>query len=187
MHELGHLIGLEHIDYAGIMWKSTIDNYSGAMRPCMDDAHGVRAAYPRNAAPSTDLGIYLFHLKDGKWNDPMHPDGIAVGGSLTVNGYTIENVGTVTVAAPKVEWYLCSERNFTARYHYLGTATYPQMVPHFYFFPDTVARSFVVPSMPTGNYYLGAYIRGDQSYTAGTFPFSNSMSFSRLSIAVTAP
>jgi hypothetical protein len=145
----------------------------------------VRSLFPQHVKQINDLGIYLFSHKEGKWSGVTMPTTVARGATLTVTDYMLENVGTTTVSAPAVEFFLCTQRNFNASYYYIGTATYPELKPFNFFFPDSVARSFTVPGgTPAGAYYLGAYIRTDQSYGLGVFPYSNSMAFSRKKITV---
>ena len=69
--------------------------------------------------------------------------------------------------------------------HFLGKSTYPALAPGHYFDPDTVLRKFAVPSsVPTGEYYLGAFIRDDFSPQLRGFPWNNNTAFSLKKVKV---
>jgi hypothetical protein len=186
-HELGHVWGLQHnFNFMSIM------NYPpGVYRdfsfPYMDDAQAIRALYASHKVETTDLGIYLYYSAGFQsWQDASFPSSVKIGSSFTVTNYHLENVGTKPVDAPAVEWYLTTARNFTATYYYLATTTYPKLDTYTYFTPSTVSRTLTVPSsVPAGTYYLGAFIRGDESAGQTVFPFDNSRCFSRLKITIT--
>src|SRR5262245_18871227 len=108
---MGHMLGLDHVQGHAIMYVSAIKHFDGIMRVAMDDAQGLRVYYPQQARQINDLGVYLFFNKDGKWSDLTIPSAVARGSTLTLTNYTLENVCTTAVSAPKVEFFLCTQRN----------------------------------------------------------------------------
>ena len=104
LHELGHMLGLDH-NFNGM---SVMNYFPSEFRffamPYMDDAAGIRALHPGNAVSRTDLGVYLYYVS-GYQNvtDATYPASVVAGGSLTVNNYTIENVGTTAFSTPTIE------------------------------------------------------------------------------------
>lgn len=196
IHELGHMHGLNH-NFGGVALMNYFEpgNYRYYAFPFMDDAAGIRGEYPANAVAQTDLAAYLFHENgicyDGTTfynciSEASYPASVLAGGSLTVNNYHVENVGTTVISTPTIEWYLTSARNFTSSYYYLGTSTYSSLPPFNYFTPSTVGRTLTVPAgVPPGSYYLAAFIRGDGGPGQGSFPFSNNKAFSLNQITVT--
>ncbi|HXI22606.1 MAG TPA: Calx-beta domain-containing protein [Pyrinomonadaceae bacterium] len=189
LHELGHMHGLNHqFNYLAVM------NYFPAFYrffglPYMDDAQGIRAEYPSNAVNRTDLGVYLYYETGFQSvSDATYPSSVVAGGSLTATNYHVENVGTNTISTPTIEWYLTAARNFNSSYYYLGQATYSSLAPFTSFTPSTVPVTFTVPStVPSGSYYLSAFIRNDSGASQSSFPFSNNYAFSRTRIQVSAP
>lgn len=185
-HELGHAWGLDHqFNFLSVM-NYPPNTYRPFPLPFMDDAEGIRQNYASRRVETTDLGIYLFYSAGTQsWRQATFPSSVVAGSALTVTDYHLENVGTRTVDAPAVEWYLTTARNFTAPYHYLGTTTYPKLDPFTYFDPPSAARTLSVPrSVPAGSYYLAAFIRGDESMATNGFQGNNSRSFSRTKINV---
>jgi len=188
-HELGHVHGLDHqFNFLSVM------NYSPAVyrayaTPFMDDAQGIRFEYPGNVVGLTDLAVYLFYSSGYQsWSDASIPATVVAGSTLTVTNYHIENVGTTTISTPTIEWYLTKARNYGSSYYALGQSTYSSLPPFTYFTPSSVARSFTVPtSVPSGDYYLAAYIRNDGGAGQSSFPFSNNYGFSRTKVHVNIP
>jgi hypothetical protein len=188
-HELGHMHGLNHqFNFLSVM-NYMPANFRFFGLPYMDDAAGIRSEYPGNAVSLTDLGIYLYYESGYQSvSDATMTRSVNAGGTLTVNNYHLENVGTTTVGTPTVEWYLTSGRNFSSTYYYLGSSTYSSLSPFNYFTPSTVQRSFTVPTtVAAGNYYLAALIRNDSGVGQSSFPFNNNMAFSRQQVSVSPP
>ena len=195
-HELGHMHGLDHnFTFLACMNYLEPGNYRAFSFPYADDAAGIRAEYPSNAVGVTDLAIYLYYESATCSNlnncvsEATYPGGVTAGGSLTVNNYHVENVGTSTIATPTIDWYLTTARNFGSAYYFLGETTYsPSLPSDSYYTPSTVARSFTVPSnVPAGSYYLAAYIPNDGGPGQSGFPFGNNNAFSLYTIAVSVP
>src|ERR1019366_8857855 len=98
--------------------------------PYADDTQGIRSEYPSNAVSQTDLAVYLYYPCGYQCvSDAQYPPLVTAGQDLAFGSYRVENVGTTTINAPTVEWYLTSLRNFVSSYYYLGTATYDQAIP----------------------------------------------------------
>ena len=114
------------------------------------------------------------------------PASARLGSTIRVNDYQIENAGTPRVAAPQIEWYLTTKRNFGASYYYLGTSTYSGGLDPFHFFtPSTVSVNLRIPTtVPPGSYYLAAFIRGDGSPSTAAFQRDNNRSFSHARITI---
>jgi FG-GAP-like repeat len=187
LHELGHMLGLDH-NFGGMSVMNYFpDQFRAFAMPYMDDAEGIRAVHSGNVVTHADLGIYLYYVS-GFQNvaDATFASSVNAGSSLTVNYYHLENVGTATINTPTVEWYLTTERNYNAAYYYLGTTTYPSLPRFNYFDPPSVSRTLTVPShVPPGNYYLNAFIPNDSATGQATFPFNNNYAFSRNQVQVT--
>ncbi len=185
-HELGHMHGLDHqFNYLSVMDYMPAPFRAFGM-PYMDDAQGIRVEYPGAAVSLADLGVFLYYAS-GYQNvsDSIYPSLVSAGGTLTVSYVHIENVGTTTISAPTIEWYLTAARNYGSAYYFLGSTTHASLAPFYYLTPSTVMRTLNVPStVPTGDYYLGAFVRENSgSYQAG-FPYSNDYAFSRNRIHV---
>jgi hypothetical protein len=197
LHELGHMMGLEHnFNELATMNYLSPGGYRAFGLPYSDDANGIRSMYPPRAIGRTDLAVYLYretrNCNDGSHlpciREATYPSNVVAGQNLTVADYFIENAGTTTIVVPTIEWYLSAGRNFTAPYHYLGTATYAPMNTFTHFDPTTVAKTFQVPAdVPSGSYYLAAYIRNDDGASQPAFPFSNNFAFSMNRIRVMHP
>jgi hypothetical protein len=185
-HELGHMHGLQHqFNYLSVM-NYMPEEFRFFGIPYADDAAGVRAEYPAAAVSLTDLGVYLYYDSGYQSvSDATYPVSVTAGAGLTVNNYQVENVGTNTISVPTIEWYLTAGRTFGSDYYYLGSSTYPSLAAFTSFTPSTVQRTFTVPvSVPSGDYYLSAFIRDDDGVSQSSFPFSNNTAFSRLTLHV---
>ena len=186
LHELGHMHGLNH----NFSFLSVMNYFPSVYRmfglPYMDDAEGIRAEYPGNAVSLTDLAVYLYYGSGYQSvSAATHPFSVTAGNSFVVDNYHVENVGTTTISTPTIEWYLSGARNFNSTYYYLGSTTYGSLPRFHYFDPSTVDRTLNVPgNVPSGSYYLGAFIRNDSGAGQGSFPFNNNMAFSRSTIFV---
>jgi hypothetical protein len=187
-HELGHVLGIEH----NFNDLAAMNNFTNQYRffgfPYMDDAEAIRAGYPANAQSREDLAVYLYRaIGSQDATEALFGGSVSSGGTITVSHYLVENAGTTTIATPTIEWYLTAQRNFGAAYYYLGTSTYPALAPFQYFFPDTVHRTFTVPTdVPAGQYYLAANIPSGDGPSHVVFPFGNNYAFTRTKLQVTA-
>ena len=154
IHELGHMLGLDH-NFNGMSLMNYMPSEFRAFGlPYMDDAAGIRALYPGNAVARTDLGVNLYYASGFQSiTDATHPLSVTAGGLLTVNNYTVENVGTTTINVPTVQWYLTSARNFNSAYYFLDETTFSPALPVFTrYTPGTLQRTFVVPSSVASGY-----------------------------------
>ena len=108
LHELGHMLGLDH-EFNGMAvmnyFPSVFRSFAHARTWTMPQA--IRALYPRNAVSRTDLGVDLYYASGSQSvTDATYPSSVVAGGTLTVNNFTIENVGTTLSPTPTIEWYL---------------------------------------------------------------------------------
>ena len=189
LHELGHMLGLDHSFNAMAVMNYMPSAFRSFALPYSDDAAGARAVHPGSAVSRTDLGVNLFYASGFQSiTDATYPTNVQAGGLLTVNNYTVENVGTTTIAAPTVEWYLTAARNFNSTFYFLDKASYgPALPPFTSYTPGTLQRTFRVPTtIAPGLYYLAAFVRNDDGAGQASFPFSNNFAFSRRQIAVSS-
>jgi hypothetical protein len=204
MHELGHMFGLDHEGRTlSLMNYPSPGNYDAFSFPFADDAAGIRAAYPNQAQRRTDLAVHLFwHAGGGlggedgdepvnqAWKDAS----VSVSGNrIRITNFTVENVGSTRIDRPTIEWYLTLSRSYDTRTaHYLGTTAFsPGLNAGGRYNPRTASVSFVVPAgVETGDYYVFAFVRNDESPSQGassigndnvpsgsSFPFSNNHSW----------
>ena len=187
-HELGHMHGLEH-NFSYLSLMNYLPSYFRAFGlPYADDAEGIRAEYPGSAATVSDLAIYFYYASGYQSADFSVSSSGVIGETISIGNFNVENVGTTTIAAPTVEWYLTTQRNFSGDYYYLGSTTYPSLPRFTYFDPTTMYEVFTVPQyIPPGAYYISAYIRGDGGPGQTTFPFSNNLAFTWQPIYLTCP
>lgn len=186
-HELGHAHGLGHENnYVSLMRANVPGVFAAFSAPFMDNTEAIRVSYPARAVNRTDLGIYLFNRNSsGNWVEATFPSSVVAGNTLTVNDYQLENAGTATVNTPTVEWYLNARRDYNGTYYGLGSTTYPALPRFNYFATNSVSRTLSVPlGTAAGDYYLSAFVRGDEGAGIGAFPFNNSYGWSRTKITV---
>jgi hypothetical protein len=192
-HEMGHMWGAEHnFDTLSLM-NYPPNPFRGFSLPFEDDAEAVRAAFPDRMQRHQDLGVYLFYREGGgaddqEWRDAFYRSVVKAGTSFYVTDYRVENVGTETINAPTIDWYLTKEHRFAPPYYYLGTEVYPSLERFESFTTDSVGFYLTVPAgVPPGDYYLAAYIRNDEGAAQESFAFSNNYAFGRHTTTVTAP
>ena len=185
-HELGHMHGNDH-DFTSL---SLMNYLPGRFRyfgiPYMDDAVGIRAGYPGRTVAVTDLGVNLYQAVGTKNASYLYFTPTVRPGereALFISNFRVENVGTTTINAPTVAWFLTSQRNFNWSYYYLGEITYPALAPgaaH-----SNISQSMTVPSnVPPGWYYIAAYIPNDGGAYQGSYPYSNNYAFSHFPVEV---
>lgn len=187
-HELGHVLGAEH-NFTALATMNYLPNgYSFFGLPYMDDVQAIRVGYPANVQSREDLAVYLYRaIGSANVSQALFETSVSSGGTITVSHYHVENAGTTTITTPTIEWYLTTQRHFSAAYYYLGTSTYPSLAPFQYFLPDTVHRTFTVPTnVPAGQYYLAAYIPNGGGPSQASFPFGNNNAFTRTKLQVSA-
>ena len=185
LHELGHVVGLDHsfsdlsiMNYAPMVYRAWSLVFA-------DDAGGIRALFPDRSQAHTDLAVYLFRTVGYQnWQDATYPSSVQAGTSFTVIHH-VENVGTTRIDVPTIEWYLSPSRNYGGSYYYLETATYSPGLDPFSASYSTTTSLTVPVNVPAGSYYLGAFIRDDEGAVKGGFPGSNNFAWSRTKIAVT--
>jgi hypothetical protein len=191
-HEFGHAWGALHYnnDLAHMGYPSTQAERAYTI-PYMDDAEGIRTLYSGTAR--TDLAVHMFRwtskFSSGGseyWSstDATFPASADTGSDFTVRDFTVANAGTTTISTPTIEWYLTQYRNFDGAYYYLGSTTHSSL-PRFTRFNSTISATVHVPaSMPSGYFYLAAFIRNDDGASLSVFPYSNNRAFSRAQMYV---
>jgi len=189
LHELGHMWGLDHqFEYLSIMNYEQM-HYRAYAIPFTDDAEAIRARYPDHAVGHTDLGVYLFYSSGHQsWSDATYPSAVFPGRRLTVSNFSMENVGTVTIDSPTVEWYLSETMDYGAgSYYFLGTTSYSALPPFTQFLPAAMVADLTVPEdVPIGTYYLGGFIRNDDG-SINSVPLDNNHAWSSNMISVVPP
>lgn len=192
IHETGHCFGREHQFTADPSAQyNSVMNYPpvGALLtefylPFVDDAGSIRAAYPSLSNTITDVGIHLFRTNgtgSSSGGVPVQwasqPSSAQKGSSISVSGYTIENLGTGT-ASVTVDWYLTPSRHSYTGAIYCNRSTYPDLATFSLY--NASATVNVPSSTPTGTYYLAAALASDGFN-------GNQSAWSNASISVTAP
>ena len=190
LHELGHMLGLDH-EFNGM----AIMNYFPSVfrffaMPYGDDAQALRVVHPSRAIARNDLGVALYYASGYQSaSDASYPGTATAGGNLTVNYYLLQNVRYHDRRSADSPVVSHDGAQLQRRESLLlaGTLTYPALAPFSRFTESTVARTFTIPTyLPGGSYYLAAFIPGDDGASQGSFPFSNNFAFSRLRILVNA-
>lgn len=188
LHELGHVFGLDH-QFA----RLSVMNYPPAAfravsLPYADDITGLRALYPGYAYARTDISVNMHYHGSGlgDFRDAVIPASVAAGQTLTVSYWEVQNLGTTTVA-PTVEWWLMSRQDPASSAIFLRQVTLgPALPPGYQYTPSSMLTSLAIPAtVPAGQYYLMAYVRGDGGPLAARFPWGNNYAFSRSPITVT--
>lgn len=176
VHELGHSLGLHH-NFGNVSTMNYYADYACQYITQMD------VLVMRNHAPSrvrnvSDLAAYPFTydpaLQTGA-NDGdnaltvanVSPASVAPGGTITINNWTLENLGTSSTPA-LILFYLSTDQNITNNDIYIGGLSYSTMASNQYGF-DTSGHQFTVPSgTPAGTYYVGAIAASGTSRSNAT-------------------
>ena len=169
LHELGHAWGLDHPWEFQDVWWDSVMNYSPKndrfARLHTDDTSAVRSMFAGPGIHDAGLSLYKTSLDptDGAQSadyTPTQPFELSMhhGDDLafSLGNFSIENLGTDDIVAPRVDFYLSQARlDFSAGTVYLGSASYATL-------PTANTNYLAPPSLPipawtpTGNYYLSA-------------------------------
>jgi hypothetical protein len=190
VHELGHMVGLDHDPN-----ELSVMNYSpSGLRaysfPYFSDAARMRQKYPAPSPSRTDLAVHFFNRGTqfgcfNAWAEATHSMSATPGQTFTFNGFTIANPGTAT-PEPYLEWYLTDQRHFDNLSFYLRLTDHPPVSPGTRSEPLTA--NLVLPEdAPGGEWFLAAFIRYDEGYFQGYFPWSNNFAWTRYRISLSTP
>ena len=202
LHELGHAAGLDHdFDTLSVMNYTDSKRHRAYAFPYMHDAEAVRNSASHAVVARKDLAVYPFRwtpqrreLLDGTirsiWSDLSFSITTLVAGmSLRVSGFHLENVGTVTVDNPALNWYLTQQRFYpNGQIPYLGRSVFPLSLPRFGDVPSSMTDVAlqVPPDVRAGSYYVSALIDlvGGVRPSQPTFPYAHNAFFTRQRIRV---
>jgi hypothetical protein len=148
------------------------------------DIYALRKKYPEAATPRKDMGICMFYVSEsGQWEDAeFSATEVRRGDTIEVSKYTLYNVGT-TAVKPAIFWFLSPARDVTDDLHGVIVYTYKAVEA------DTLVwyqgtKLEIPDSVPAGDYYVGAFVKDDESIEIADYPFLNSLAFSRNTIQV---
>jgi hypothetical protein len=188
-HELGHAAGLGHEFRELSLMNYPPNTYSGFSLPYSTDVRGLRANYPSATRARTDIGVYLYGhgASDSQYVEAAYPTRVSPGETITVRGFTIENLGT-TSAAFAITWSLRSALSPSAPGVVIGRTQFDTLQPGFVYPRSNTSASLTVPPAASpGTYFLMAAVEAaDDGPAVNYFPWSNSFAFSGYSIAVNA-
>jgi PKD repeat protein len=112
IHEEGHSLGLHHVfDLPGKTTSFSVMNYAdddAAKWVTRMDANTIRAEYPNQAVPLTDVGVFPFVYGNGQYEQSYATLGNSSalpGEAFSLNKWTLENVGTKEALAVEVRFY----------------------------------------------------------------------------------
>lgn len=163
VHELGHVLGLEHEDRVLATMNSVYPGggalgHSTDWDPLPDDRQGVRALYGGSGA-ATDLAASAFkHFTTGSPATGLvsSPESAAVGSTVAME-FTLANMGT-TQQSPYIGYYLSDNDVISTSDILLGKDSWfanPGSL-------GTYIRTLTIPaSTPPGVYYLGFMLDPD--------------------------
>ena len=182
LHEIGHSWGLDHQFEALSVMNYAPHKYRAYTILYRDDIAAIKSAFPAQAQTLTDLNVALFY-ENGYQNyddSDLSQTILDPGDNFTVSNFVIENTGSTTITTPEVEWYLVPNMNDWTGFIYLGTTTHNTLSSESWFL---TSRTLSIPNnVPSGWYYLGAYIGMDSDeYNP------NNSSWLHRSIYVSAP
>lgn len=159
LHELGHSWGLKHqFNDLSVMnyYQHNFRVYSKAYK---DDVKAIRATYQSNSVSNIDLSVSLYHNNGSQSyaKSDISSHSIQAGGTLYVENFVIENLGSSSISSPKIDWFLVSELfNTSSTAYQIGQTTHNPLPSHYHFL---TYRTLTLPSyIPSGYYYLVAQI-----------------------------
>ena len=165
LHELGHAWGAHHVfdltDYAANAFS--VMNYAPdtvLMYAARMDANTIRAEYAGRAQAVTDVGIFPFTYGQGQYAQTYTTasSDAAVGSSLSIGAFTLQNLGTTTASNVVITFYLSQDTTLDDDDCSIGTAIYSSISPNTEY--RVTGTSLPVPaSIGNGWYYIGAKVR----------------------------
>lgn len=171
IHELGHSLGMHH-NFGNVSTMNYYADVAGQYVTQMD-VLVMRQHAPSRVQNVSDLGTYPFTydpaLQTGASDGDnaltganAGPASVAVGGTITINNWTVENLGTSGTPVI-IMFYLSTDGNITNNDIYLGGLIWNSLASNQYGF-DTTGHQFTVPAgTPAGNYYVGAIVASGSS------------------------
>lgn len=195
IHELGHVLGLEHIGGFPTVMNTNYPNggwYRGAytglstpqglILPHADDIHGAYNLYPTSSV-GRDIALLRATWNSTNTTDviDVNPNIICSGQSINVN-YTLENRGNEILPNVKVELYLSLNYNITTS-DYSGAFRLKTLYPfREYTFQESFATSTIIPS---GEYFVGLIVDPDDTFSGEIHAVNNGINLPFGSIVVT--
>lgn len=165
LHELGHAWGAHHVfNLSGFAPNafSTMNYASDSVLKYVArmDANTIRTAYGGRAQAVTDVGIFPFIYGQGQ-NAATYTTAssdAAVGSSLSIGTFILQNLGTTTASNVVITFYLSEDTVLDNDDCSIGTVTYSSISPDTEY--QVTGTSLPIPTS-TGNgwYYIGATVR----------------------------
>lgn len=165
LHELGHAWGAHHVfnltNYAANAFS--VMNYAPdtvLMYAARMDANTIRDEYAGRVQAVTDVGIFPFTYGQGQYAQTYTTasSDAAVGSSLGIGQFILQNLGTTTASNVVITFYLSKDTTLDDDDCSIGTATYASISPNTEY---RVTGTYLPIPASTGNgyYYIGAKVR----------------------------
>lgn len=193
LHEVGHVIGLDH-SYTATSIMNVYQRALGAYPfKFLDDMMAHRNRFPDWTPKNVkDMGGYFFHAQGTKnFVEPKFPASVVAGDAFIVQNILLENVGVQTIRDPQIDFYLVRNLDFKGRNFFLGTVTLRGTTLTKDQFLDPAKLNLqmnVFDFVDAGEYYLamvhsdGGYVEFPSYLDFNTKP--NNFAFSRTKIRV---
>lgn len=170
MHELGHVLGLDHPDedlptsrFAILLNAYPFGHYDN-VSPHADDISGLRVLYPSASYQKTDLAVSKYredlnHSTNELYTRVLVPSTGSYrgwfnkGDSMEVE-YTFENLGTSSVIAD-VRFYLSVNDYISTSDTYVGVTSWNMPAASGVIASAVMDVPLSLPYSSTGNYYIG--------------------------------
>lgn len=162
VHELGHTLGFHH-NFTNLSVMNYYEDFA-ARYIAYSDVEVARSGYPAQARSVTDLAVYPFSFDASqqtyRTTTPVTatPTAILPGGSITLDSFGFENVGTTSVSNAEIRFYLSVDDVITTSDVLIGGFEFAGAVaPGAFWDDETEGEMFSVPStVRPGRYYIGA-------------------------------
>lgn len=166
LHEFGHVLGMRHYDGAFSIMNTYAWGEVGGETLYMDDREAFRSYYGRywNIPQESDVAIYA-RYHDGsspKWA-PFPGDVVVAGSPIVLEGFTVENLGTETLAPVRVGFFLSTDTTITGSDVFLGGVSWSALER--FSFGIAAATVTIPESTPPGQFYVGALADYDDQLT----------------------
>jgi hypothetical protein len=167
VHEMGHSWGLQRgiyketydYDYLSVMHYYYNSLVEDGLAIHWVDNNLLRRDYPAlTGYGHNDMGIESYYAQDGLHNSTIDNSEYAPGETITVHGFSVENIDISSIPNVRVSFYLSHGRRLTPGVHYNALASYNWSV---FAFSSTYVGDFSshVPfATPGGHYYIVAVV-----------------------------